>query len=105
MALFNVSTSPLLTGSALKSLKIGPLFPANRDREANTAVKRPGVYSSVVNYSWRYRAVRHLFLTFVEIVKRSNSCIFSSATSDLFCSAKYEIFYSLVEIRVILKFL
>ena len=32
------------------------------------------------------------FLTFVEIVKRSNSCTFSSATRDLFCSAKYEFF-------------
>jgi hypothetical protein len=32
------------------------------------------------------------FLTFVDIVKRSNSCIFSSATSDLFCAAKYEFF-------------
>jgi hypothetical protein len=52
MALFNVSTSPLLTGSALKSLKIGPLFPSNRDREeANTAEKRPGVYSSGCRYN------------------------------------------------------
>ena len=41
------------------------------------------------------------FLTFVEIVKRSNSCIFSSATSDLFCSAKYEISNSLIEMGVI----
>ena len=32
------------------------------------------------------------FLTCVGIVKRSNSSHFSSATSDLFCSAKYEFF-------------
>jgi hypothetical protein len=39
----------------------------------------------------RYRAVG----------KRSNSCIFSSATSDLFCFAKYEISNSLIEMGVI----
>ena len=37
------------------------------------------------------------FLTFVEIVKRSYSWYISSASSDLFCSAKYEFFNSLVE--------
>jgi hypothetical protein len=51
-----------------------------------------------------YRAVPHLFLPFVEIVKKSNSWYISSATNDLFCFAKYEFFNSSVEMGVILKF-